>query len=216
MSALRFSPFAIVVSVLAGACKDGGTAPVTPSVLVVSGGDNQTGPAGLPLLGALQVTLMGTDGRPFPGATVIWQVMAGGGSVSAGSVTTNANGVATTGLTLGRATGLNLVVASVTGVAPVAFNANSVSGPPTQITIAGDGQAALRGTPLPQPIVVDLADQFGNAVANTGVTFTASEGSFDPVSASTDVQGRAQAVWTLGPAIGNQLATVTVDTVATV
>lgn len=217
MNVLRLAPRGVAIIILASACGDVGPSSVLPSALAVSGGNNQTGSAGLLLPASLQVTLTGTDGRPFPDAPVTWQVTSGGGSVSLGSATTDADGVASTHLTLGQAVGLNLVSATVTGVAPVSFSATAVAGPSAEISaLSGDQQTAARSAALPQPIVVGVVDQFGNPVTNTTVTFAASEGSFNVSQVLTDGQGRAQAVWTLGTTLGDQTATATTGALAAV
>src|SRR5438046_8605557 len=89
-----------------------------PSALVVSAGNHQAGPVGVPLPIPLQVALTGTDGRPFSGAVVTWRLTSGDGSMSPDSATTDASGIARTTLTLGPTIGVDLVSASVAGIAP--------------------------------------------------------------------------------------------------
>src|SRR5947208_6139708 len=91
----------LAASVVTGACGDPGGSPVMPSALVVSAGDHQAGPVGVPLPIPLQVALTGTDGRPFSGAVVTWRLTSGDGSMSPDSATTDASGIARTTLTLG-------------------------------------------------------------------------------------------------------------------
>ena len=78
-------------------------------------GDNQSGTPGNALANPFVVEVQDEDGEPLTGHSVTFSVTAGGGSLSATSATTNANGRAQTTLTLGSALGVNSVQASVTG-----------------------------------------------------------------------------------------------------
>src|SRR5947199_3036908 len=98
-------------SVVPGARGDPGPSPLMPSALVVSAGDHQAGPVGVPLPTPLQVALTGTDGRPFSGAVVTWRLTSGDGSMSPDSATTEARGMPRTTLTLGPTSGVDLVSA---------------------------------------------------------------------------------------------------------
>src|SRR5437588_12970701 len=64
----------LAASVVTGACGDPGPSPVMPSALVVSAGDHQAGPVGVPLPYPLQVALNGSDGRPLPGGACTQRV----------------------------------------------------------------------------------------------------------------------------------------------
>jgi hypothetical protein len=82
------------------------------------------------------------------------------------------------------------------------------SGPVPSVLVksSGDDQQGLPGAALPQPLEVRVTDQSGVVMANVLVTFSASAGTVNPTSASTDTQGRARTLLTLP----NQAATVTV------
>ena len=75
-----------------------------------------------------------------------------------------------------------------------------VSGCPT-------GASAGAGLDLTDPVVVEVQDSRGNPVPNVTVTFAASTGGgdVDPATATTNSQGRAQTVFTLGTAGANTL-----------
>jgi hypothetical protein len=102
----------------------------TPTITKVSG-DNQTGTAGNALSNPFVVQVKDASGNPQSGATVDFTVTAGGGSVSAASVTTGSNGQATTVLTLGTAPPgtvvpiTNTVTATVAGIGSVTFTATA-------------------------------------------------------------------------------------------
>lgn len=92
-------------------------------------GIEQTGPAGTLLAQPFVVTLNDQKGNPYAGAIVSFAVSAGGGTLSATTDTTDANGRAATTLTLGSQPGTNTVVATVAGLEPVVFTAIARANP---------------------------------------------------------------------------------------
>jgi parallel beta-helix repeat protein len=79
------------------------------------------------------------------------------------------------------------------------------------ILISGDGQSGVVGTKLADPLVIEVQDPFGNAVANAMVWFnvTVGGGSLDISSpVLSDSSGRAHADLTLGTAFGANEVTV--------
>ena len=67
------------------------------------------------------------------------------------------------------------------------------------------------GRALPRPIVVAVADSFGNGVPGALVAFTARAGRVVPARARTDDAGRAAVRWTLGNTPGEQRLEVSVS-----
>jgi Tol biopolymer transport system component len=99
-----------------------------PQLLVKRGGDGQRAPAGSELPLPLIVEVIGSD-LPIEGATV--QFTTGdGGSFSAASVVTDANGEAQTMWTLGPGLGAQTATATVSGFTSVSttFNATAAAG----------------------------------------------------------------------------------------
>ncbi len=95
------------------------------SIEIVSG-NNQRGAPGSVLDDPFVVEVLDEDDDVVSGVTVTFSVTAGGGSLSATSVTTNSRGRAQTTLTLGDALGRNTVRASVSGVSTsVTFTATA-------------------------------------------------------------------------------------------
>ena len=120
--------------------------------LVKVSGDDQTGTPGNALANPFVVEVQDEDGEPLTGHSVTFSVTAGGGSLSATSARTNANGRAQTTLTLGSALGVNSVRASVTGVDPVTFSTSidaqilvAAANRPVMYWIAGGGLYSLSG-----------------------------------------------------------------------
>lgn len=85
--------------------------------------------------------------------------------------------------------------------------------PPAAVAaLSGNGQPGTVGTQLSNPVVVRVTDDDGDPVKNATVTFqvTSGGGTVNPASAVTGSDGLAQAVWTLGPTVGQQTLTATV------
>ncbi len=130
-----------------------------------------------------------------------WQASPGAGSVSPAVARTGADGRAATRWTLGPAATVQSVTALVAGSPGVDFLATARAGAPaTMVAVAGGGQTAPPGQPLPAPLVVELRDAAGNAVPGAEVQWTVDSGggSVLPSSSLTDASGRAQTRWTLG------------------
>jgi hypothetical protein len=108
------------------------TNPQAASVVVFEGAD-QIGLVGFALNTPPAVRVLDQVGDPFPGATVDFQVETGGGSITAGSTVSDANGVARVGSwTIGGSAGANTLSATVTG--------SGITGNP--VTFTATGQAA--------------------------------------------------------------------------
>jgi len=85
--------------------------------IIITGGNQQTAPAGTGLPIAYGVRVSDAFGNRVAGATVTWTVAAGGGSVSAGQGSTDSTGLAGTVRTLGGHAGTQTVLATVQGLA---------------------------------------------------------------------------------------------------
>ena len=102
-----------------------------PRTLAALSGDEQQGPAGTSLAEPFVVEVRDQTGTAHAGAVVVFSVTAGYGTLSARTATTNAEGRASTTLTLGREPGTCTVEARVTGhdLEPVTFTATAEATP---------------------------------------------------------------------------------------
>ncbi len=78
--------------------------------------------------------------------------------------------------------------------------------------VSGDNQSGMADSALSEPIVAMVADSGGHAIAGEVVTFTPAEGNgaVSATTVSTDREGLASTVWTLGDSAGPQSLNVTV------
>ena len=80
--------------------------------------------------------------------------------------------------------------------------------------VSGDGQQGAPGAALAQPLVVEVRDQFGDPLPNAAVTFKVTtghgqlSGRFAVEHATTDADGRAELILTLGPQPGPNIVGV--------
>jgi hypothetical protein len=173
---------------------------------------NAASPA-TPLADSVRVLVSNKSGGPAPGATVIFSVTGGAGTVSPAKVTADSKGAAATRWTLGPASGPNGLTATVVDddgnaipwVAPnqVKFAITSFR---AMTVVDGDKQTALLLSALPVHPAVKLVDSAGKPRQGVPITFVATGGGrvATPV-VSTGADGVASpGVWTLGDIPGDQ------------
>ncbi len=132
------------------------------------------------------------------------------------SITTDAQGRASSAWTLGIGAGVQQVEASIVGVTggDATFSATASPGPAIELLMmSGDGQVASKGTALANPMVVRSVDEFANGVPDGTVAFavTGGFGSVDATTVQTGSDGSAQTVWTVGLILGANTLTATVE-----
>ena len=170
-------------------------------------GEDQTGPVNAPLTDSLVVQVTDKFNNPIPDITIGWSVGDEGGTVSAASTVTGADGKAAVKRTLGPNSGPQTTEATAEGLAgsPVIFHHTATAGAAARVEkVSGDGQEAPAGSQLPLPLVVRVLDASNNPIQGRAVTWLPGEGggSVTPTNGTTDAQGRATAQWTLGSTPG--------------
>ena len=121
-----------------------------------------------------------------------------------------------------RSTGRWVVAAAALVVAAACGDKtfNTVTLLPAVITVsaASNNQTGTIGEPLAEPISVQVTDQAGNPVANVVVTWTVLSGGGSVASATstTDGNGNASVIWTLGATPGDNTLRASIATGASV
>ncbi len=100
-----------------------------PRTLSKLSGDNQRGSPGGELVDPFVTSVRDQNGEPLPGAVVTFAVAGEGGTLSAVSDTTDAEGLAATTLTLGEEFGIYTVVVTVADLESVTFTATAGATP---------------------------------------------------------------------------------------
>ncbi len=174
-NAARFAILSAFVAIAACGGDSTGPSDHSPKTIGVVGGNNQQGVVGTAVAVAPSVVVKDKSGSVVEGAVVTFTVTAGGGSITGGSATTNAAGVAQVGSwTLGTATGTNTLSASVASLTPVSINATAVAGPAANLVFTtAPSSTASNGVALAQQPVIQLKDQFGNNATQAGVSVVA-------------------------------------------
>jgi plastocyanin len=188
---------------------DGGPGPVLTLEKWTPSGDLQVDTAGQLLPKVLRVKVT-QDGTPVPGVVVNF---GGTGSFGKPVDTTDALGIATSSWTLSISAGGQSATATVAGAvgSPLTYTATAVPDAPVSlILVSGDDQTAQLGTLYMQPLVVKVADQYGNGIngfmthwSNTGPAVRTND------SLPTNLQGHASQVMTAGDTVGAVLVTAT-------
>ena len=137
-------------------------------------GDAQSATAGSTLGDSLIVRALDAAGNPVAGVTVTWTI-AGGGTVSAATTTTGADGRTGVLRTLGPTAGVQSTTAAASGVgSPLTFAATALVGSVGRLTIATQPPATTQsGSRFSRAPQVQLRDANGNPVAQGGLAVTA-------------------------------------------
>ena len=160
----------------------------------------------------LEVRLRRDTGIGLGGGLVTFVPGPSGGSATPDSTLSDPYGLATSVWRLGPTPGVyTMVVAS----GSVRLELSSRVLDPDSVVArvvprSGDGQWGLVGKRLEEPVVVQVLDESEGPVPGALVSFApeAGSGSVEPDSVRSDSAGLASALWTLGPAPGEQRLTV--------
>ncbi|HWF08832.1 MAG TPA: choice-of-anchor X domain-containing protein [Bryobacteraceae bacterium] len=192
--------------------------PTQPGLTIVSG-NNLIGSTGTLLSAPLVVKLLNGSGQPIANTPVVFSVTSGDGAVSptasAGlssvAVNTDVQGQAQVFYTLGSRAGAgnNVVTASSSGIATTGvFTESATATAAAAIVIdSGNSQSGVVGQALPLPFIAIVTDARHNRLGGVTVTFSVSQGGgtlggLDSITATSDSDGRVQAILTLGAAAG--------------
>jgi uncharacterized protein (TIGR03437 family) len=122
----------------------------TPASVSIAGGNGQTGAAGSTLAQKLAVSVTGSDGNPYAGATVNFAVAGGSATLNPTSAVSAADGTASTSVTLGNSAGAVTITATVTGLTPVTFTETATAAPVLPQIFSGGVVSAGLSSPTVQ------------------------------------------------------------------
>ncbi|HEX2188187.1 MAG TPA: Ig-like domain-containing protein [Longimicrobiaceae bacterium] len=192
--------------------------PDVPARVVLVSGGGQAATAGTTLPEPVVVRAVDKHGNPTPGETLDWGPLGLPSSLSPSLTVTGADGTSSSRWTLAAQPGPNEGRASVR--MPYAEHARfTATGDPVPVgpvasveKTAGDGQTGEAGLQLRSGIQILARDAEGRPVEGASVTWTASSGGevMTGTSTVTRADGRAVALWKLGPSSGPQTLTATV------
>lgn len=183
------------------------TATISTSTIAKSN-DAQSGTVGDALGSAFTVTVKDASGNAIKDVTVTFAVASGGGSISPlGEVVTDANGQATTTLTLGETAGTNTVTAGVSGLDDVTFTATGAADAASELVIAAAPTTLASNQLGTATVTATITDQYGNTITtdSSTVTFTISDAEY---AGFTDSSGNAIAGTSTNVTAVNGVATI--------
>jgi Bacterial Ig-like domain (group 1)/Invasin, domain 3 len=192
--------------------------PGPPTLMITAGGNQQTGAAGSVLPVPLTAKVQDAYKNGVPGITVTFNDQGKGGVLTPPSAVTDSAGKVRVSYQLPTLSAKYIVKASASGLKTLNFTEFAVAGPPANAAVvSGNNQSASAGSPLPQPLVVKVTDQYGNPVPGAAVTFDDQDaggqfGNLNPVT--TDSTGTASQLYTLPPVAGSVTITASVAGVA--
>ena len=163
---------------------------------MVRSGDRQSGTVGKALAQPIVVRALDRHGNAVPGASVL--VSTATGRLADTLITADSSGQVRIQWTLGQAAGPQRLAARVAGrEGSVEATARAKSGSPASMKfIAASGTTAKSSG---KPVVVEVADAYGNPVADRTVTFTPTGGTLSTARVVTNSSGRASVVWKIPP-----------------
>jgi Big-like domain-containing protein len=194
-----------------------------PAAITLVQGNGQNGRVGDTLPQPLVAAVTDGAGRPVEGATVVFVLTdpAPGASLSPDTTTTDAGGTATAQVVLGTRPGTQAGEVRALGsqgqaTASAPFSLNAVSENANGITaVSGMDQSGQVGTVLANPLVVQVADAFGNPIPGVDVAWTADGGgSVSSATSTTGADGQTSVTRTLGTAAGTERTLASVDGLA--
>jgi adhesin/invasin len=142
--------------------------------LRIVSGDNQSAAPGAALAAPLVVSVTDAGDNPVGGRAVSWVVATGGGSVSAASSNTGADGRAATQWTVGATPGPNTLNAVVSGVGVATFTATATAAGSPELAVAAEPSAqAFSGQAFAAQPVIQLQTPGGASQPQAGVDVTA-------------------------------------------
>lgn len=143
--------------------------PVAVRNMVISAGDGRSGVPGTRIL--LTTLVTGDGGIPLAGVPVAFAVTAGAGTLAPSTAISNAEGRATSEITLGQTPGAVTVTATAAGLPPVRFSLTitpPVTGPQPRINPGGVVGAGLSTPPIRDFSPGAIASIFGQQFTAPG------------------------------------------------
>ncbi len=171
--------------------------PDVPDQLTVVNGNNQSTVVNTAFANPLQVTVTDQFGNAVSGVTVDVSLPGSGASANAGAttLTTDATGQATTGLVANTTAGAYSLGLSAGSLANSLQLVNLPDAPARLDVLTGDNQSQVVDAAFTDPLLVQVADQFGNvipgAIVNLSLPGTGATAQAGSVALTTDSLGQA-------------------------
>jgi hypothetical protein len=195
-----------------------------PNTIQVKSGSAQSTVVATSFAAPLVALVLDPGGNPVANVTVTFAAPVSPPNAALGSPTalTDANGLAQTTATASNLAGQYDVVATIVGGAtPAVFALTNKPGVPTTVTASASStpQSAQVGTVYAEPLVVTVADNFGNGVPGVSVQYaaptTGASVSLAATLPTTSSNGQTSIVAIANGTVGTFAVTATVSGIAT-
>ena len=181
--------------------------PIASNVRHTLIGDDQEGTAGDTLPERIGIRITDSTGLPLLDVPIIWTAPAGD-SIIAAADRTDSLGVVEAIWKLGPGMArrrARVQVGKTRAISPFSLDATALPGAAHSLAAkSGNEQKATAGSSLAAPIVLRVADRFGNPLAGVAVTLEPGAGSVPDSIVTTDSTGQVTVRWKLGAAAGGQ------------
>lgn len=168
-------------------------------------GDGQSGNIGTAGVQPIVIELRDGSNAPWAGRSIAWSVVSGAATLVTSGNTTNASGQASATFNFGPSAGTSVIQAtdSASGMilqaTVITLAAAGAPRPDTMTVVSGAGQSGLGGSAASQPIIVELRNVDGAAVAGRTINWSADNGVvLQSATSVTDAGGRATMAFTHG------------------
>ncbi|HOX86671.1 MAG TPA: FG-GAP-like repeat-containing protein [bacterium] len=189
--------------------------------LEIVSGDGQIAAPGELLPAPLEIALRSGQGLPYPGQSVVFRVLTGGGTIGdqvSAEVTTDADGRAQAHWRLGETTGEQKIQVFVAEEREeqVEFKAYARRVPAALEFVLPNKIAGIAGQPLEDSLTVRVVDSSNMPAMDCAVEFAIVSGDGRVNGSNTaivlsDKQGLARCEWRLGPKSGSQTQQVRIN-----
>lgn len=188
------------------------------SLVQMVGGNQQQAQAGSAVPAPLTVKVVDSDGNPVAGATVVFDVASGGGTVTGSPAVTGASGIASPAAWTLGSTGANSLLAHLTGNPfGVTFTATATQPPPVLTSLVVTLSPATVAAGSQSQASVSGVDQYGAAISTgTVVWSTSGPATVSPTGVVSAVAaGQAAIIATAGGKTAQATLTITAQPVLT-
>ncbi len=186
----RISVAIVASALITAGCKSssGPDRPGPPAQLAAVSDTLGSGVVDMTLQDSLVVIVRDADQRAVPGASVVWGISRGDGTIAPTATITDSEGRARTSWHLGRQSGRQDAFAQVStgaGLATVNFHRDAAPGTTTAIQVTVADSVLPRGDT--RAVTLSRTDAFGNSITDRAATWTTSNPAVATVNASTGV-----------------------------
>ncbi|MFZ0769903.1 MAG: Ig-like domain-containing protein [Candidatus Sulfotelmatobacter sp.] len=182
-----------------------------PASMVLVSGGKQRGTVGTTLPAPIVVSVKDAFGNAVSAVPVEFGGKVGG-TFSPDPVNSNSLGEASSYYTLPTKASMLTLDAAITGF-EIKFSEQSIAASPASVNlVAGNNQSEPPNTLLPQPLVVNVEDQYGNLISGATVSFTdnGANGTLSSSSVITTANGQATVTYVTPPQAGTVTITASI------